>query len=242
MLSILFALTVDIVFNPNPTAATPTLARLTPKNGDKVVTKLEEVHEKPFHLIVVSKDLSWFSHLHPEPAGAGTLQQSMTFPFGGEFVLFSDFKPKGKPGEVASHRQKVAGPIPEIFVIREDLGPRKEDGYEVTLTPAGDVRVGKPVELSYRVKKDGKELTDIQPYLGAGGHNVIISTDTKQYLHVHPADHHAHHGGAHAKQTAYGPELKFEAKFPQKGFFRSWIQFQHEGKVHTFAFTVNVKA
>lgn len=223
-------------------AGKPTLATFTPKSGEKIVTELEEVHEKPYHLIVVSKDLSWFDHLHPESGGGGTLRQSMTFPFGGDFILFSDFKPKGKKGEVVPHRQKVQGALPDLFVIREDLGPRSEGGYEVLLSPASEIVANRPIELVYRLKKDGKELTDVQPYLGAGGHNVIVSSDTKHFLHVHPSDH-AHHGnhGGHAKQTAYGPELKFEAKFPQKGFFRSWLQFQHQDKVRTFSFTVKVK-
>lgn len=242
MFSLLFALTVDVVFNPNPSAGVPTLATFTPKSGGQVVTQLEEVHEKPYHLIVVSKDLSWFDHLHPEAGGGGTLRQPLTFPFGGDFILFSDFKPKGKKGEVVPHRQKVQGPLPDLFVIREDLGPRLQDGYEVVLVPPTQLMTNQPAELVYRLKKDGKDLTDVQPYLGAGGHNVIVSTDTKHFLHVHPAEHgHEGHHGGHTKQAAYGPEIRFQARFPQKGFFRSWLQFQHQNKVHTFAFTVNVK-
>jgi hypothetical protein len=34
----------------------------------------------------------------------------------------------------------------------------------------------------------GKPLHDLKPLMGTGGHCVIISSDAKEFLHVHPAE------------------------------------------------------
>lgn len=65
-----------------------------------MVRAFEVVHEKPMHLLVVSKDLRFFDHIHPELGGDGTFQVSYTFPHGGEFLLFADATPTGSGQQV----------------------------------------------------------------------------------------------------------------------------------------------
>src|SRR5438876_1156520 len=36
---------------------------------DLSINDLEIVHEKPMHLIIISEDLSFFNHIHPQPTG-----------------------------------------------------------------------------------------------------------------------------------------------------------------------------
>lgn len=47
------------------------------------------------------------------------------------------------------------------------------DGYEVTLD--GDLVPGAGRLLTLTVRKDGRPVTDLQPYLAAYGHLVILS-------------------------------------------------------------------
>jgi hypothetical protein len=85
------------------------------------------------------------------------------------------------------------------------------------------------MHISAIVKKDGKEIPadQFENYLAAKAHVVMISEDTKDYLHVHP-------------EVADG-RLDLHTEFGRPGIFRGWLQFQTEGKVHTADFVVKVE-
>ena len=76
-----------------------------------------------------------------------------------------------------------------------------------------------------------------EPYLGAGGHLVALREGDLAFLHVHPADDD--HGGAPTDE--HDDSVGFAATFPTEGRYRLFLQFQHEGRVHTVAFTQEVK-
>jgi hypothetical protein len=57
---------------------------------------------------------------------------------------------------------------------------------------------------------------------------VALREGDLAFLHVHPEE-----GGA-------GPRIAFRAMFPSGGRYRLFLQFAHEGRVHTAAFTVGV--
>jgi hypothetical protein len=64
--------------------------------------------------------------------------------------------------------------------------------------------------------------------MAAGGHSVIISSDLKEFLHVHPTeDVDANWHG--------GPDISFRTNFPKPGLYKAWGQFQHQGRVITAA-------
>ncbi|MEJ7771616.1 MAG: hypothetical protein WKF51_06915, partial [Geodermatophilaceae bacterium] len=60
------------------------------------------------------------------------------------------------------------------------------DGYEVTLD--GSAMAGAESELSFTVSRDGQQLTDLEPYLGAFGHLVSLRVGDLAYLHTHPIE------------------------------------------------------
>lgn len=100
------------------------------------------------------------------------------------------------------------------------------DGYRVAL--GGDLRSGRSGELKLTVSRNGRPVTDLQPYLGAYGHLVALRSGDLAYLHVHPNE-----GGP-------GPVVSFTATAPSAGTYRLFLDFKHEGKVRTAAFTVRV--
>lgn len=73
------------------------------------VKDLQIVHEKPMHLLVVSKDLAEFYHIHPEQSADGGYRVSHNFPNGGEYRLYADFTPKDAVQVVEQIDVKVAG-------------------------------------------------------------------------------------------------------------------------------------
>jgi proteasome lid subunit RPN8/RPN11 len=109
------------------------------------------------------------------------------------------------------------------------------------------IRRRSPVNFTLNVTKAGQPVTDLEPYLGAPGHVVIISTDTRQFVHTHVEEtvaDHSHDPSTvfHSHPTAYysGPDLRFTHIFMQEGSYKVWIQFGHRGKVITVAYNVQV--
>ncbi|WP_106396370.1 hypothetical protein [Actinocorallia populi] len=197
----------------------------------KPVTSYDVEHDKKMHLIVVRKDLSGFRHVHPElrPDGAWEVESPLGEP--GGYRAFADFKPTGGSAQVLTLDTEVPGsaterPLPAASETAE------VDGYTVTLD--GTLTAGGTSELTMSVSRDGKPVTDLQPYLGAYGHLVALRKDDLAYLHVHPE------GAPGDGKTAPGPDITFFAEAPSGGDHRLYLDFQHEGRVHTAEFTVHV--
>lgn len=185
------------------------------------VKKLETAHEKLLHLLMVSKDLAWYAHEHPEIQEDGTFTFTYTFPVAGEFFFYNDFTPPSVGQQVVAVPVTVAGSAPAAkpLVIDADK-PKTIDGYTVSLDSGGPITTGGSTHLSYTLTKDGKPVTTLQPYLGAMGHLVIISEDRTQFVHSHP-----HEGAEHATGETGGPKVDFEAHFTAPGTYKAWAQF-----------------
>ncbi|MDN3293845.1 hypothetical protein QWM81_07270 [Streptomyces ficellus] len=199
------------------------------------VTVFRREHGKQLHLIVVSRDLTTYRHLHPVMAADGTWSTPVRLPKAGGYRVFADFTPEAKnAGNLTLGADlAVSGPS-----TPQPLPPHSTtatvDGYQVAL--AGELSPGAGSELKLHVAKAGKPVTDLEPYLGAYGHLVALRAGDLAYLHVHP------NGEPGDGTTEPGPEISFTATAPSKGAYRLFLDFQHEGKVRTAAFTVHAGA
>lgn len=196
----------------------------------KPVTGYRTAHGKELHLIVAPRDLSTFQHLHPTRAADGTWRTAAALPAAGEYRVFADFTPAGaSQGLTLGADLHAAGdlrPVPPATTGRTVT----VDGYRVTLT--GDLAPGRSTRLSLAVAKDGRPVTDLQPYLGAYGHLVALRAGDLAYLHVHPD------GEPGDADTAPGPDITFTTTAPSRGDYRLFLDFRHGGVVRTAAFTV----
>ncbi|MFC8626300.1 hypothetical protein [Streptomyces anulatus] len=202
------------------------------EDTSRKVTAFRREHDKELHLIVASSDLTTYRHLHPERAADGTWSTPVELPEAGGYRVFADFTPdvKNAKGVTLGADLAVSGDAsPEALPDAERTVT--VDGYEVTLD--GALRPGAGSELKLEVEKDGKPVTDLQPYLGAYGHLVALRAGDLAYLHVHP------NGEPGDGRTKPGPEVSFTATAPSKGAYRLFLDFRHEGKVRTAAFTVH---
>ncbi|MEU5863801.1 MULTISPECIES: hypothetical protein [unclassified Nonomuraea] len=195
----------------------------------RAVTDYQVQHDKKLHFIVVSRDLGSFQHVHPEMAADGVWSVKVTFPEAGGYRAFADFAPTGGEPLTLGADLAVGGdyapkPLPEASRTS------KVDGYDVTLE--GDLTPGQASKLTLKVSKDGKPVTDLQPYLGAFGHLVALRARDLAYLHVHPD------GEPGDGRTKPGPEIVFYAQVPSGGDYRLFLDFQHEGEVRTADFTL----
>lgn len=193
----------------------------------KPVTDYQVQHDKKLHFIVVSRDLTGFQHLHPQEGADGVWSVKLTLPEAGAYRAYADFAPTGGTGLTLGADLLVAGEhAPKA--LPEASRTATVDGYTVTLD--GDLTPGKASKLTLKVSKDGKPVTDLQPYLGAYGHLVALRAGDLAYLHVHPEE-----------SATAGPEIVFFAEVPSRGDFRLFLDFQHAGTVRTADFTAHAE-
>ncbi|EME19534.1 hypothetical protein [Rhodococcus triatomae] len=202
--------------------------RITGPAGEPV-TAFTDQHEKPLHLIVVRTDTTGFRHVHPTMDPDGTWSIDWTWPTGGTYRVFADFQPAGGPALTLGRNVDVAGTVTPAATPPTSR-TTEVDGYRVDLT--GDLTTtGGPLTLT--VSRDGKPVTDLQPYLGAYGHLVALRTGDLAYLHVHPE------GEPGDGTTAPGPDIVFHSQAPSGGTYRLFLDFRHEDTVRTAEFTVD---
>ncbi len=201
----------------------------------KPVRRLEVVHEKLLHLLITSADLAWFAHEHPSRRRDGTFTLRMTFPAAGRYTLFHDFTPPRVGMQVVPVDVTVEGPplAPTPLVVDADR-PKTVDGYTAALTPSAPLVAGKNLSLAVSLSREGTPVTDLEPFLGAMGHLIIVSADRTRFVHSHPVER----SGA---RPTRGPEISFQCHFPAPGTYKAWAQFQRRGQVLTVPFTMEVR-
>jgi hypothetical protein len=207
-------------------AATELAFRVLDAHG-RPLTAYEASHDEDLHLIAVRRDLTGFQHVHPELGSDGTWRTALALT-PGEWRVFADFVPAGGEGLTLGTDLSVAGdysPVPLPAPART----AEVDGYTVTL--GGDLVPGEETELTLSVAKDGRPVTDLQPYLAAYGHLVVLRDGDLGYLHVHPT------GEPGDGRTAPGPDVSFMTTAPSTGTYRLFLDFRHGDSVRTAEFT-----
>ena len=205
---------------------------MTPVSKEQPDTQigLDVEHEKKIHLIIVSDDLSWFDHIHPEEESDGSYRVMEKFPAPGRYTLFADYKPTGGDHLVDALKVTVEGtPAPAKRYGSDRLTSDAGDGFTAVLSSEGGPLVaGQPVHLEGKILKNGKELdvNGLEDYLGAKAHMVVVSLDDKEYLHVHPG--------------VEGSSFDLHTTLEKPGVYRGWLQFQSAGKIYTTDFVFNV--
>lgn len=193
------------------------------------LTAYTRTHDKDLHLIVVRRDLTGFQHVHPTLDADGTWSTTVDLTPGVWRVL-ADFDPAGDaPATTLGADLFVPGslapqPLPHDSKVAE------VDGYTVTL--AGDLTPGADSTLTLSVSRDGRPVTDLEPYLAAYGHLVALRDGDLAYLHVHPQ------GAPGDGTTRPGPAVVFHTTAPSAGRYRLFLDFKHDGVVRTAAFTL----
>jgi len=195
------------------------------------VRDFEIVHEKLYHLFVVSEDLSFFEHVHPELQSDGAFGLKVRLPRPGMYRVLSDFYPRNGTPQLVASTLLVSGDGPAMTAphIAPELGPQQ--GANVTVELVNETAqpvAGQKTKMIFRVNpNDGLEL-----YLGAWAHMLAASSDLIDLIHSHPIT---------ATDHAGYKQLEFERAFPRGGTYRVWLQLQRKGVVNTVAFNVAVR-
>jgi hypothetical protein len=175
-------------------------------------------HTKRMHLIIVSRDLRSYQHLHPRMVSAGVWSVPFTASQPGGYRVYADFSSHGKSYVLATNANTSGTASPYSLPAPDMMS--HTDGYMVTRKTSGGQDI-------YQVTR-GDKAVKLSPYLGAPAHLVAIHQGDLAYEHVHPD------GGNMARG-----ELRFMAYAPTSGESREFLQFRAGGRVHTATFTVS---
>jgi len=192
------------------------------------LTAFDETHTEQLHLVVASRDLAEYRHVHPTLGDDGTWTADLGLDEPGAYRAFADFLPTGGEAAVLGVDLTVPGdvrpqPLPEPAEVTE------VDGYEVRLD--GDVAAGRASDVRLTVTRDGEPVADLEPYLGAYGHLVALREGDLAYLHVHPEELDA---------PPTDGTVPFVVEVPSPGRYRLFLDFAHDGEVRTSAHTLEV--
>jgi hypothetical protein len=193
---------------------------------DRPVTTFQIVHEKLFHMFVVSQDLQFFLHDHPVLQPNGEFLYTLAFPKPGMYRVLGDFYPDGATPQLIAKTVIVAGTPPAPAQLPRDYSTKQSENMQVEMTtdPPQPIAAQK-TQIYFRLTPaDG-----LEKYIGSWSHMLAASDDLIDMIHTHPfiADG--------------GPQIQFSLEFPRARTYRIWVQFQRKGVVNTAHFDVPVK-
>ncbi|MGW2700461.1 hypothetical protein [Streptomyces sp. NPDC001340] len=216
------------------TAGKQTPYRFTVTGPDgKPVTGFALGQTKRMHFYAIRSDLTGFQHIHPTMASDGTWTAGLSSLDSGSWRMFASFTPESGSGKgkdfVLSRTVTVPGTSARTR-LPAAADSTTVDGYTVTVE--GEPMAGMAHPLTVRITKDGKPVTDLQPYLDTYAHMTAFHEGDAAFAHLHPTTKvDGDHGG---------PALSFHAELPTAGNWRLFLQFQTGGKLHTAALTLRV--
>jgi Heavy metal binding domain len=193
---------------------------------NRPVKNFQIVHEKLFHMFIVSQDLQMFVHDHPVFQPNGDFVYQTTFPKAGLYRVVGDFYPDGATPQLIAESVIVPGSAPPPVTLSRDYATKNAENMQVSLVtdPPQPIATQKTLMYFRLTPADG-----LEKYIGAWAHMLAASDDLIDLIHTHPfiADG--------------GPQMEFTLVFPRPHVYRVWVQFQRKGVVNTVHFDVPVK-
>lgn len=216
--------------------------------GEKPILHYDVDMEMLMHLIVVRDDFGTFVHLHPAFDNAtGLFEQSFSRDNGHRYYAFADSAPRGIGEQVFRFTVDRDGttnaiqPSPAPFAATPSPLTTVAGPYGVTLASATwPARQRQTVKIT--ISEGGKPANDLDTYLGAAAHAVLVDTASLSYVHVHPSV-----VGAPMEMDApmtmraspiAGPRLRMELPPLPAGTYKLWIEFRGKSGLYTAPFTI----
>jgi hypothetical protein len=185
------------------------------------IRDLDVRHQRAIHLVVVRRDFAHYQHLHPELGPDGIWSTPLVLPEAGPYRAVADFSVNGSPVTLGVDLT-VPGPF-EGAVGTPAATTTSVDGFAVELSSPH----GREGDFRFRILKGSAPVGDLEPYLGALGHLVVLREGDLAYLHAHPLD-----------STDQPGTISFEAGLEPGANYRLFLEFAQSGRVHRAQFRV----
>ena len=105
------------------------------------------------------------------------------------------------------------------------------DGVRVALK-VEDMAAGKDACLTFTLTDaaTGVAVNDLQPFLGAPAHMLMVRADLTDAVHAHPEE-----------LMTGGPTVSFHPLIPAAGPYKLWVQFRRGERDSTASFVVSAR-
>jgi heavy metal-binding protein len=227
---------MDVAVTPGPAGRGASKLRLTLVDPvtRRPVSSFATIHERLVHLFIIGRQLDYFRHVHPVQLADGTFELRENIP-PGEFMVIADFLPMN--GRAQMLQRAIVSPgyhgslFPSMPNLRPDAAWEKVDGGVRVRLEADGLKAGKEGTLKFTLTDavTKASVTDLEPFLGAPGHMLLVNADLSDANHVHPEE-----------PATRGPVITFQPMMPAPGLYKLWLQFQRHGIVTTVPFVVSV--
>jgi hypothetical protein len=214
---------------------------------------------KQLHFLAVRNDFTNFAHVHPALGGDGTWSVRLPLDAPGPYQLYADTLIKdaqGLPRHLVLRRPlTVPGGYLLSPVVPAPAPSGQADGYAISFNlsrittmdgthltqPKGWTVMYMPATVTYQ----GRPVTNLEPYLSVFAHFTAFNIANDLYGHAHPLEYagEGREGWPLSTMPTFrgGPILTFHAEFPGAGDYRTFVEFQVEGQLHTAALTLHVQ-
>ena len=226
-----------------PSAGQPLTLTLALSDGSTglPIDDLITHHDALLHLVVISDDGGYYSHVHPPRVGPGRYAIALTPDRPGRYSAYAEIERQDSGTQLIARDFTVGGSGPTAPPRFEGPGQRAVDGMQIDVASSlAPLKAGRQTTLTFSFSKGGQPVNDLQPWLGMGGHLIARSADGAIFAHVHALGPMAP-GGVLNSGFIYGPEIKFVYTFPRPGSYQVWGQFRHDGKIVTVPMEVEVQ-
>jgi len=227
---------MDVAVTPAAGGRGASKLRLTIRDPvvDRPVSSFATIHERLLHLFIIDRQLDFFRHVHPEQVSDGVFELRENIP-SGQFMVIADFLPLSGRPQMLQHAIVTPGYRGTLFPEAPNLTPdgssEKEDhGVRVRLD-ATTLKAGKEATLKFTLTdaRSNTPVSDLEPFLGAPGHVLLVNANLTESNHVHPEE-----------PATHGPVITFQPMMPAAGVYKLWLQFQRRGAISTVPFVLSV--
>ena len=202
--------------------STDTDLRFAVMHGSEVFKDYRNSLTHEMHMIIIRDDLQYFHHIHPERDHLGIWHIPFSPAVGGTYWLYTNFIDSEGHSYGLRFIREYPGSEEEKGETGEILDLSLEkivDSYSFRLIPE-DVESG--MAFTYIITDEEGKIVYPQRYMGAFGHQVIIST-TAYFSHSHPV-----------KRANQNPVFYIET--PPEGTYLVVAAFQIRGKDYTLSY------
>ncbi|MFF7154873.1 hypothetical protein [Streptomyces sp. NPDC008139] len=184
---------------PTGAPATYRFSVTAPDGRPLTAFALDQTQRMRFY--AVRSDLTGFQHVRPGMAKDGTWTARLAALAGGAWRFFASFTPDAGPGKgtdvVLSRTVTAPGAASSPVPLPAPKTSAKVDGYTVTVkgaAMAGMAGMAHPPAVT--ATRNGRPVTDLQPYLGTYAHLAAFHTGDLAFAHLHPTTAvNGDHGG-----------------------------------------------
>lgn len=198
------------------------------KKNDRLVPfkNLKTVHENKLHVFVISSDLEFYTHTHPQEETLGVFSFNLPLVFRNKnYRVWAEFTENQTSKEYKAFFDSNNGRMQKPN-FKESLTV-VQDGYEYTLSSNKPFVYGRTLLLTIDVKKNGRKFINLEPIMGESGHLVGFLNNNQNVIHMHPI-------------STRNKELTFSTTFKEKGFAKLFLQVKINGEEKIIPFTVKV--